>query len=60
MKNLTVLQFFLVAYFYDRYAVSRATWCRLSQTLGFPEPVRIGRAVRWSVRKVDVFFGGDA
>ena len=34
---------------------SRTTWWRWSQTLGFPEPIRFGRSVRWNPDAVDSF-----
>lgn len=57
MKNPTE-QLASASYFCQRYSISRTTWWRLSQTPGFPEPVRFGRAVRWSVVQVDTFIGG--
>lgn len=47
-------------FFCRRYSISRTTWWRLSQRPEFPQPVRIGRAVRWNVMKVDEFLRRDA
>jgi len=47
-------------FFCKRYSISRATWWRLSQKPGFPQPIRFGRAVRWNVMKVDEFLRRDA
>lgn len=47
-------------FFCQRYSISRTTWWRLAQTTGFPEPVRFGRAVRWSIAQVDMFIGDQA
>lgn len=46
------------SHFWLRYSISHTTWWRLSQTQGFPEPVRFDRAVRRSVVEVDAFIGG--
>ena len=41
--------------FCSRYQISRSTWWRISKTAGFPDPVRLGRAVRWNVEAVDKY-----
>lgn len=38
-----------------KYQVSRTTWWRWSQTPGFPQPMRFGRAVRWHIEAVEAF-----
>lgn len=44
------------AFHCERFGISPSTWWRLStKTPGFPEPIRFGRAVRWSVQAVDNF-----
>ncbi len=55
MKIETHPRFAPAAYFCSQYSVSRTTWWRLSQSPGFPEPKRLGRAVRWEVSKVAEF-----
>ena len=44
-------------FFCQRYSIGRTTWWRLTQTPGFPEPVRFGRSVRWNVEQVEIFIG---
>lgn len=38
-----------------KYQVSRTTWWRWTKTPGFPQPLRLSRAVRWDVDAVDAF-----
>lgn len=38
-----------------KYQVSRTTWWRWNQVPGFPQPLRLGRLVRWDVEAVDAF-----
>ncbi len=38
-----------------KYQISRTTWWRWTQVPGFPQPLRIGRSVRWDVDAVDAF-----
>ena len=40
---------------WTRYQISRSTWWRISKTAGFPDSVRLGRAVRWNVEAVDKY-----
>lgn len=42
--------------FCEKYQIGRTTFWRFQKMEGFPKPFRLGRAVRWDVDDVDLFF----
>ena len=38
-----------------KYQISRTTWWRWTKLPGFPQPLRLRRAIRWDLDAVDAF-----
>jgi predicted DNA-binding transcriptional regulator AlpA len=38
-----------------KYQISRTTWWRWTKIPGFPQPLRLRRAIRWDIEAVDAF-----